>query len=194
MNELNSNKAEDIYHIKPSMLKALTPTLAPILTTLYNQAISENLYPDALKITKLIALFKKDNQILPKNYRPISLLPIIGKILDKIINDQIMAHCSTHNIISPSQYAFRPNSNTSMALQTILDKLHKLTAKHQPTLAIYLDLSKAYDTISHQKLLHKLKHTFNFDDNTILFLTSYFTNRITHTHTQNSISNSTTLH
>jgi hypothetical protein len=105
-----------------------------------------------------------------------------------------MTHCTTHNIISASQYAFRPNSSTSLALQTILDKLRKHTSNRQPTLAIYLDLSKAYDTISHDKLLHKLRHTFNFDDNTITFLTSYFTNRTQATHTEHAHSEHQTTH
>jgi hypothetical protein len=100
-----------------------------------------------------------------------------------------MTHCIKHNIISPTQYAFRPNSSTSLALQTILDKLNNHISKKQPTLAIYLDLSKAYDTVSHQKLLHKLQHTFNFDTHTISFLTSYFTNRTQTLHTDNAKSN-----
>jgi hypothetical protein len=107
LNQLNENTASDIYEIQPAILKSLTPTLAPILTTLYNQAIQEHLYPDALKTTKLIALFKNNELNLPKNYRPISLLPIIGKIFDTIINTQIMTHCIQHNIIAATQYAFR---------------------------------------------------------------------------------------
>ena len=128
------------------MLKSLTPTIAPILTSLYHQAIAieEHIYPDALKFTKLIALFKKDKRNDPKNYRPISLIPIIGKILDKIINDQLMNHLIKHNILSRTQYAFRPNSSTSMALQTIIDKLQHHINKKQPTLAIYLDLSTSH--------------------------------------------------
>jgi hypothetical protein len=192
LHNLNPNKASDIYDIKPIILKSLTPTLAPILTSLYNESIEQHHYPDALKITKLIILFKSKEHNLPENYRPISLLPIIGKILDKIINDQIMTHCIKHNILSPTQYAFRPNSNTSLALQTILDKLQQHISNKQPTLAIYLDLSKAYDTVSHQKLLFKLQHIFNFDPHTISFLTSYFTNRTQHytQTTQHQIHNS----
>ena len=141
----------------------------------------------------MIALHKKNERNLPENYRPISLLPIIAKILDKIINDQIMTHCIKHNIIATTQYAFRPNSSTSLALQTILDKLNQHITKKQPTLAIYLDLSKAYDTISHQKLLHKLQHTFNFDPNTITFLTSYFTNRTQTLYTDHTESDPETI-
>jgi len=80
-----------------------------------------------------------------------------------------------------------------MALQTILDELNKHVKNHQPTLAIYLDLSKAYDTISHQKLLYKLNNNFNFDEHTTEFLTSYLTNRTQETHTDHAKSKSQTI-
>ena len=162
MQAINTNKASDIHKIKPAIIKDLTPFLAPILTTLFNNAINENRYPDALKTTKIIELYKSKNKTLPINYRPISLLPIIAKIFDTIINNQLMKHLTENNILSPTQYAFRPNSNTTTAIQAIVNTLHSHTSKHKPTLAIYVDLSKAYDTISHDKMIHKLKHEFNF--------------------------------
>lgn len=97
-----------------------------------------------------------------------------------------MTHCLTHNLISPFQYAFRPHSNTTLALQVIDDKLRKHVQKKQPTIAIFLDLSKAYDTVSHAKLLHKLQQDFGFDTDTITFLRSYFTNRTQSTHTEHA--------
>ena len=183
MSKLNRNKASDIYKIKPTMIRDLTPTLAPILTPILNEAIDRHEYPDSLKVTKVIELYKKKSRTLPENYRPISLLPIIAKVFDTILNKQIMTHLTKHNIISPTQYAFRPNSSTTLALQTIINNIHRQKRKRQPTLAIYVDLSKAYDTISHDKLLHKLRHEFNFTEGTTLFFRSYFTNRKQTTHT-----------
>ena len=189
MSKLNRNKASDIYKIKPTMVRDLTPILATIITPILNEAIDKHEYPDSLKVTKLIELYKKKNKHLPENYRPISLLPIIAKIFDTIINNQIMNHLTTHNIISPTQYAFRPNSSTTLALQTIINNIHKQKSKRKPTLAIYVDLSKAYDTISHNKLIHKLKHEFNFTDETTLFFRSYLTNRKQTTYTTHAHSN-----
>ena len=116
MKNINPNKANDIYKIPPAILKDMTPFLAPILTKLYNKAIDEHNYPDALKFTKVIEIYKKKEKFLPENYRPISLLPIIAKILDTIISSQIMTHLTRHNMISSTQYAFRPNSSTTLAL------------------------------------------------------------------------------
>jgi len=193
MNKIDPNKASDIYKIKPAILKEITPFLAPILTHLFNKSISEHEYPDSLKVTKVIELYKSKVQSNPANYRPISLLPIIAKVFDTLINDQMMAHLITNNIISPTQYAFRPNSSTTLALQTILNKIHKHKSQRHPLLAIYVDLSKAYDTISHAKLLHKLRHDFNFTEATTTFFSTYFQNRQQTTHTQNAQSRMQTI-
>ena len=97
-----------------------------------------------------------------------------------------MTHLTKHNLISPTQYAFRPNSSTTLALQTIINNIHKHKTKHRFTLAIFVDLSKAYDTISHAKLLHKLRHEFNFSEETTAFFASYFQRREQSTHTHNT--------
>ena len=104
-----------------------------------------------------------------------------------------MTHLLHHKLISPTQYAFRPNSNPTLALQTIINYIHKQRNQNKPTLAIYVDLSKAYDTISHQKLLHKLLHEFNFTPATATFFQSYFTNRQQSTHTQHATSGTQTV-
>jgi hypothetical protein len=193
MKNINPNKANDIFKIKPIILKELADFLSPHLTILYNNAIDENRYPDPLKVTKLIELYKCKNKTDPANYRPISLLPIIAKIFDTIINSQLMTHLTTHNIISPTQYAFRPDSSTTLALQTIINNIHKNRKNKQPLLAIYVDLSKAYDTVSHDKLLHKLRHQFNFTASTTDFFASYFHNRQQSTHTQHAQSKMKTI-
>jgi hypothetical protein len=193
MNKINPNKASDIYKIKPAIIKDLAPYLAPILTTLFNTSIDENEYPDALKYTKVIEIYKDKLKILPANYRPISLLPIIAKILDTLLNNQLMDHLLKHSIISPTQYAFRPDSSTTLALQTITNHLHYNTNQRKPTLAIYIDLSKAYDTISHKKLISKLRDEFNFTPDTAQFFESYFHNRQQTTHTQHAHSATETI-
>jgi hypothetical protein len=186
MQKINRNKTNDIFKIKPTILRDLTAYIAPTLCRLFNLAIDEHAYPDPLKVTKVIELYKAKDRTQPANYRPISLLPIIAKLLDTLINNQLMTHLTTHNIISPTQYAFRPNSSTTMALQSIINKIHQHRQKRKPTLAIYIDLSKAYDTIDHPRLLHKLEHDFSFTPDTVTFFRSYFHNRVQSTHTQHA--------
>ena len=80
MKRINPHKAQDIYKITPAIIRDLTAFLAPTLTSIFNIAISEGIYPDPLKLTKVIELYKNDDKTDPKNYRPISLLPIIAKL------------------------------------------------------------------------------------------------------------------
>ena len=104
-----------------------------------------------------------------------------------------MTHLLKYNLISPTQYAFRPHSNTTTALQSIINNIFKHKHHRHPILAIYIDLSKAYDTVSHEKLLHKLKHNFNFAADTVAFIASYFHNRRQTTHTQHAESQPQTI-
>ena len=186
LKDINPNKASDIYKIKPAMIKHLEPTLTPILTSLFNRSIDEHEYPDPLKLTKVIEIYKAKEKTKPENYRPISLLPIIAKILDTIINKQLMDHLITHNILSRTQYAFRPNSNITLALQAIIGDIIRNKKKHNPVLGIYIDLSKAYDTIEHEKLMQKLEHEFNFTPETLTFFRTYFQHRQQTTYTQHA--------
>ena len=94
-----------------------------------------------------------------------------------------MEHLLTNKILSPTQYAFRPKSNTVLALQAIINNIKKQKQKRRPTLAIFVDLSKAYDTLDHDILIHKLRHEFNFSAATTTFFRSYLTNRVQETHT-----------
>jgi len=183
MAKINANKADDIYKIKPAIIKDLADYLPPIITPLFNRSIDENEYPDALKYTKVIELYKGGDRTLPVSYRPISLLPILAKLLDTIINDQLTTYLLDNDMLSPTQYAFRPNSNTTLALQAIINEIHKSKTNKQPVLAIYVDLSKAYDTVSHEKLINKLRTEFNFSDDTATFFEWYFKNRHQSTHT-----------
>ena len=187
LQNLNPHKASDTFKIKPAIVRDLNNVLTPILTELYNRAIEENNYPDALKLTKVVELYKSKDRTLPANYRPISLLPILAKVFDTGINNKLMAHLLQHNILSPTQYAFRPNSGCTMALQAVVNNIYSNTKPSntkisKPTLAVYVDLSKAYDTIEHSKLIDKLQTEFNFTPSTVQFFRTYFQNRQPPTH------------
>ena len=121
-------------------------------------AIVTGIFPDQLKISKVILLYKAKDQTILSNYRPIALLPSISKIFEYVLLEQITNYFLDNNMLSPQQYGFRSNHSTELAALNLVDELtYKLDRGIIP-LNIYINLSKAFDTLIHEILISKLKH------------------------------------
>ena len=121
-------------------------------------------------------LFKKGNQNEPKDYRPISLLPQISKVIEKIVHEQIQKYLDKNKVLYRYQSGFRPYHSTDTRLSYLSDKIVQGFENSIFTGMIILDLQKAFDTIDHEIFLEKMKH-LSFADSVILWLQSYLTNR-----------------
>ena len=138
--------------------------------------LNTGIFPDELKIAKVIPLFKKDDPTLLKNYRPISLLSTIAKVMEKIIFTQLSSYFNEHKLIFYNQYGFRPKHSTEYAALELVDRIITQMVKKETSINIFLDLSKAFDTIDHTILLAKLRY-YGIHDTTLLLLKSYLNNR-----------------
>ena len=146
------------------------------ITLIINQSLRTGIFPDKLKIAKVIPIFKKDSKKLIKNYRPISVLPVISKIFEMAIHEQLSDYFTTNSLFCKQQYGFMKNASTELAALELIDRLlNQLNARKIPT-NLYLDLSKAFDSISHDILLDKLRY-YGFTDGSIQLLKSYLSNR-----------------
>ena len=132
--------------------------------------------PDSMKIAKVIPLFKKGDKLEISNYRPISLLPSFAKLLERIIYVRMIAFLKKFNIFSSSQFGFREQHSTVHALMSFVGKVAHAIDKSLHTIGIILDLSKAFDTINHDILLHKLSH-YGVRGKALEWFRSYLTNR-----------------
>ena len=138
--------------------------------------LNTGIFPDELKIAKVIPLFKKDDPTLLKNYRPISLLSTIAKVMEKIIFTQLSSYFNEHKLIFDNQYGFRPKHSTEYAALELVDRIITQMDKKETPINIFLDLSKAFDTIDHTILLAKLRY-YGIHDTALLLLKSYLNNR-----------------
>ena len=172
----NANKAPGIDKLPGIFIKDGASLLAAPLTQLINLSISTASFPDSFKIAKLVALYKKGCKTDPKNYRPVSLLPLISKIFERVIHIQTEKFLSDNNILYKHQSGFRPFHSTESCLTHLSDQILSASDKGCYTGMILIDLQKAFDTLDHSLLLEKLG-LLNFSENTILWFKSYLSNR-----------------
>ena len=138
------------------VIKKLSHILTPVLTVQFNNLMAEGLFPSILKIGKITPVYKKDNEKLLENYRPVSTLPIFGKIFEKIIYTRLYGFFVSNGSIHKSQFGFRKGHSTSHALNYSVHQIDKALKENSHVLGIFIDLSKAFDTIDHNILLKKL--------------------------------------
>ena len=185
INDLDSGKSSDI---SIRVLKNCAFILTPHLTRFYNSFINLGIFPDLLKIGQITPIFKKGNTQLLQNYRPISTLPCFGKIFEKVIYSRLYNFCISKNLLYENQYGFRSHHSTSHAVNYSIDKIICNIENKNHVLGIFIDLSKAFDTISHEKLLYKLEN-YGIRGMPLALLQSYLTNRKQFTNFNGSKSN-----
>ena len=162
--------------ISNKLLKFERNVISEPLTIIINQMLNVDVFPDLLKISKVIPIYKKEDDTIFSNYRPISLLPSISKIFEKAILEQLATYLDSNNLIHKHQYGFRKNHSTEYASLHLVDYLNYEMDKRRTPVNFYLDLSKAFDSLSHYILLNKLQH-YGLCDVALNLLKSYLTNR-----------------
>ena len=115
-------------------------------------------FPEALKVAKVTPIYKKGPKTDPGNYRPISVLPIIGKVFEKVVNNRLVEFLELNNILSKDQYEFRKKYSTKLSLINLVNTLLTSIDEGKITLGIFIDFKKAFDTINHDILLNKMSH------------------------------------
>ena len=173
---LDSTKAPGLDEISSKFLKDGAEVLALPICNLINLSLKLSCFPDQCKIAKLKPLFKKGSKTDPKNYRPISLLPLVSKIIEKTIHLQTQDYLNRNGLLYKYQSGFRANFSTDSCLAQLTDFILKGMDKGMHTGMILVDLQKAFDTLDHNILLEKME-CIGFNKKVIKWFHSYLLNR-----------------
>ena len=191
LNKINVNKSCGADRIPNKMLKLAAIIIKDPLTKLFNKSLSEGVYPSLWKHAKITPIYKnKGAQSDPKNYRPISLLPSLSKVFEKLVFAKIYAHLDTNGLITDRQSGYRPHHGTQTQLIYLTDTLYKALDKNMDLTTIYLDISRYFDKIWHAGLLAKCKYQCGIMGDLLKWLESYLENR-THSVTLDTATSST---
>lgn len=144
--------------IKTETLKQSQDHLIKPLAHITNLTLSTGIFPDLLKKSTIKPIFKSGDPLKPKNYRPISLVSNFSKIIEKTIKNRIINHLDNHKVISENQYGFKKGLSTTDSIYAVTHEIHKILNGGKRPLVVFLDLAKAFDTISHDLLLSKLRN------------------------------------
>ena len=140
---LESKKSSGHDGISNTLLKVIKASISQSLTIIINQMLTTSIFPDAFKVSKVIPLYKKGDSSLLVNYRPISLLPTISKIFEKVIHDQLYVYFDKYYLLAEQQYSFRKQHSTEYAAVKLIDHVSKEIMEKHPQMCI----------LTYQKLL-----------------------------------------
>jgi len=156
VSSFRDNKSPGHDNIGPKLLKLILNFIIDPLVHIYNLSFATGCVPLHLKIAKVIPVFKKGDKTNPSNYRPISLLSIFDKILEKLMYKRLYSFLNKNSILYQYQFGFRRHHSTSLALLELTDSLYSHLDTHDMVIGMYFDLQKAFDTVDHNILLRKL--------------------------------------
>ena len=173
---MKTSKTCGLDNIDSYVLKVACEELTPGITHIVNLSISERKFPALWKNSKVIPLFKKEDPTIPKNYRPVSLLPITSKILERAVYNQLIKYLEDNQLLHPSHHGFRKSHSTTTALLEMYSPWVEAAEEDKITAVVLLDLSAAFDLVDKDILIGKLK-LYGLDESLTCWMESYLTER-----------------
>ena len=179
INKLKNKTSSGKDGISNKLLKSIKSEISEAIAIIINQSILTGIFPDQLKLAKVKPLYKKGDKCCLNNYRPISLLPTLSKIFERVMYKQLYQYFNENKLLCEQQYGFRSQHSTELAAVKLVDYIIKemdCNKKVKTPVALFLDLSKAFDTLTFDILLAKLKH-YGVHGKSLALIKNYLTNR-----------------
>ena len=153
--DFDNGKASDIPII---IVKRSARIISPVLAKIYNKNMADGIFPEKFKTGKITPVYKKGNAELLENYRPVSTLPIFGKIFEKIIYSRLYSFLTARGVLNCNQFGFRKGRSTVHALHSSVNIIQDAINNGMHVLGVFIDLSEAFDTLDHKISIDKLEH------------------------------------
>ena len=187
LQSLKTNKAIGLDNISARLLNCGAQSISHTITKLLNLSIRSGKFPGIWKCSQVSALFKSGDRTNASNYRPISILPTLSKILERVVHSQLHKYFNSTNVLSDNQFGFRSKRSTATALSSFADEVLLNMEKGHICGAVFLDLTKAFDTVDHGILMSKLS-SVGVSPSALEWFISYLSNRKQRTSCENELS------
>ena len=173
---LKNSGSSGLDFIDTSTIKLAKTEILPALTHIINLSIRSATFPAQFKKAKVIPLHKSGDKLNPKNYRPVAILPVFSKLLERAVFIQVVDYFEANNLLHPNHHGFRANHNTTTALLQMYDTWVEAMDRGEATGVVFLDMSAAFDMVSHSLLLRKLQ-LYGLDMASLTWMKSYLADR-----------------
>ena len=154
LRKLNRICATGVDNIPTCYIKDTAYVIGKPITFIINLSLKTGMFPNELKMARITPVYKSGAKDSFDNFRPISILPALSKIFEKCVHKQLMDHFENNHLISERQFGFRQNRSTAQATTLFTDQIRTNMDKGQLTGAVFIDMSKAFDTISHASIIN----------------------------------------
>ena len=173
---LPNKKSSGYDNIDNILLKAIKNELVVLLSMIFNKSINQGIFPTCMKLAEVVPLFKSKDRSEKSNYRPISLLLTIFKLLEKLVYKQVYTFLNNTKQLYCSQYGFRTGHSCNQAVCELIGEISKNTEKNWTTVCVFLDLLKAFDMLEHSAVFQKLER-YGIRGNALVWFKNYLSNR-----------------
>ena len=173
---LKTDKASGFDEINPNVVKSAYNEITIPFFHICKISLEKSCFPEKMKIAKITPLFKSGETDSVSNYRPISILPVFSKILERIMYNRVYTHISENLLLYEKQFGFQQNCSTDYAILQLTKEIYESLEKKEFTLGVFVDLSKAFDTVDHDILIKKLSY-FGIKNKHLKWFKSYISNR-----------------
>ena len=173
---LKNSKSSGVDNIDTYIIKLMVEDILPAVTHIVNLSIQQATFPSLYKLAKVIPLLKKEDPLEAKNYRPVAILCILSKVIERAIFLQIVEFMNTNNFFHPNHHGFRAGHSTSTAMIQMYDTWVQAVDKGELAGVCMLDMSAAFDVVDHGILMSKLK-LYGFDEMALRWMENYLSGR-----------------